>query len=392
MNTTPYSHSYIRFYHKNRCIPHILGECILTELIIDFNELRHNIKTLQHICRKRKLELLGIIKGCYAFAPLLTELQKQGIHHLGLSKVADSVRFQPILSQSPTLITLPALNEIENVVRYFQTSVNSELTTIRKLSEAALSNKLHHTVILMVDNGDRREGCLPEHVLSTVRQIRSIENAYFHFQGLGSNLGCCYGTLPDFNNLNLLNDLAHEVEKELGIEVKTVSIGGSVLLDWLEHHPLPDKFNQLRLGEAIFLGNIPSINRTHPLLSNRVIRMRGQVLEIKDRPAQPGGQQGRDALGNTVKTYSRGWRKRAIVNIGVIDASPKGLIPQLSGIEVITGNTDYTVIDITECNNDIGLGDSIEFGLNYDSMIRAFLSPFVDKIPLHVTLDNRALN
>ncbi len=351
----------------------------MPELIINLPALKHNIKILKQLCLERKLELLSIIKGCYAFPPLVQACQQFGIETFGLSKVSDGIQFQSTLDNRPTLINLPAPAEAAKTVQYFHASANSELDTIQALIEASAALKCHHGIILMVDNGDRREGILPQNVGQTMEKILSIQNTYCKFQGLGANLGCGFGTLPDQNNLKIMQDLALQIENEFGIEVKTVSIGGSVLLDWMEHHPLPHKINQLRLGEAILLGNIPSINQPHPLLSDKVLRFQGEVLEIKEKPATLTGQQGQNALGKTVTVKGKGWRKRAILNFGVVDITPKGLFPCLPGIEIITCNTDYTIVDVTECTTVFKPGDFIQFCLNYNAMIRAFLSPFVKK-------------
>lgn len=56
------------------------------------------------------------------------------------------------------LLRSPPLALADEVVRYVDISLNSELPIIQALSEAALRRGKVHDVILMVDLGDLREG------------------------------------------------------------------------------------------------------------------------------------------------------------------------------------------------------------------------------------------
>ncbi len=50
------------------------------------------------------------------------------------------------------------ISEADKVVEYTDTSLNSELETIKALSKEALRKGRSHNIILMVDLGDLREG------------------------------------------------------------------------------------------------------------------------------------------------------------------------------------------------------------------------------------------
>ena len=56
------------------------------------------------------------------------------------------------------LIRIPMECEIEDVIKYSDVSLNSELKTIRLLNKEAYKQNKIHKVILMVDLGDLREG------------------------------------------------------------------------------------------------------------------------------------------------------------------------------------------------------------------------------------------
>lgn len=280
----------------------------------------------------------------------------------------------------PLMVTIPLPRKARNVIRYFKTSLNSELATIQALSQASDESGMNHEIILMVDNGDLREGVMPEDTLETVRKILEIKSRHLKFCGLGSNLGCCSGTLPDEENMNLLQELATDIEKYLGHPVETISVGGSVVLDWLEYHDLPSRINQIRLGEVILLGNNPSVNKKQRDFFDDVFTLKGEVVEIREKPSVPKGIQGRDAFGRLPpQSEDRGIRKRAILDLGLADTETKGLTPLIKGIEIITSNSNYTIADVTDCEQNFRVGDIVEFSVNYSAMTRLFLSPYMQK-------------
>jgi predicted amino acid racemase len=350
----------------------------MAQLVIHLEKLRHNIASILSYCHSKNLEIVGIIKGSYAKPVILKEFQRAGIKTIGTSKISTAEETARHLDEKPILITLPSPAELDAVLHWTRASLNSEIQVIRELADRAYRLKKNHGIILMVDNGDLREGVMPEDVLDTTKQIMEIRSPYIEFLGLGANLGCCSGTLPDEQNIALLQELALDIENRLGYHIQTVSIGGSVMLDWLSSHALPSKINQIRIGEAIMLGNIPGINQKHPELYDDVLLFEGEILEIKEKPGQPLGTQGTDALGRKPLGFRAGIRKRAILNFGVVDTNPGGLTALHENIHVVTSNADYTIVDITECPNPLSIGSTLSFRMNYRAMIQAFCSPFVN--------------
>jgi predicted amino acid racemase len=349
----------------------------MAELFVDLEKLRHNIKYMCNYCSLKNLELVGVLKGDYALPPLVREFQEGGIKSIGISKASIAKKSAGLFDNKPLFIKLPSLGELKIVTRYFKASLNSELVVIQALAEAAAINSETHGIILMVDNGDLREGVMPEDVLGTVQEILLIKNPHIKLIGLGANLGCLSGTLPDNENLKLIQELALDVETRLGCEIETVSIGGSVMLGWMEDHQLPSKINQIRIGEAILLGNIPIINKKHEDLFDDIFIFKSETLEVKEKPSIPPGKQGKDAFGRKPKMIAKGLRKKAILNFGIADTYPAGLIPCLENLEIIYFGSDYTVVDITNCEQKIEPGDVLKFKMDYRALHHTFLSPFI---------------
>ncbi|MCP4690646.1 MAG: amino-acid racemase [Desulfobacterales bacterium] len=348
------------------------------KLFIDLAKLRYNAGYMKSFCVNRGLEVVGVVKGCNGHPSIIDAFQEAGIENLGLSRMSVARSAASKLKNKPTLIAFHAKNEASAIPWFFRTSFNSELASIRALAAEADLSGCDHEIILMVEAGDLREGVMPEDVLGVVRQILEIKTRRLEFRGLGANFGCCSGALPDARNLALLQELALDIEKRLGYDVRTVSVGGTVLLDWLENNELPSKINQLRIGEAILMGNNLTANKKIDYLFSDVFTLKGEILELREKPSAPLGRQGLDALGRTPVFIDRGIRKRAILNFGVLDTDPASLTPREKNIEIVNSNSEYTIVDVTDCDPPLRKGEILAFDPGYTAMARAFISPYVD--------------
>ncbi len=348
----------------------------MSQLILDLEKLRHNICFLSRHCAEHGLRVTGIIKDPAGDPKIIREMLEQGFDNIGISKVPDGPRTQAVFPKRPIYIALPSIHELPAVVQNFSLSFNSEMAVIEQINQTAISMNCPHQILLMVDTGDLREGVMPDQVLSMVKKIHQIRHRVIDFAGIGTNLGCCAGTVPDDQNLCLMAELAERIETRLGIEVKTISVGGSVLLKWLQDKQLPGRINNIRLGESVFLGTIPTINQVHPDLDTQVVTFRADVLEIREKHVTPPRVCGNDALGIRPDFTHQGLRKRAILNFGICDTYPLGLTPTISGMEIVSVNSNYTLVDITNCDNDFKIGDFIDFNMNYQAFFQSFISPF----------------
>lgn len=348
----------------------------MSQLILNMDRLRHNIRFLSRYCREHHLGITGIIKDPCADQKMISQMLDLGFENIGISRVPHAPRAKPVFPRRPIYIALPSIHELPAIVQCFGTSFNSELAVIQQLNQTAIAMNCPHSILLMVDTGDLREGVMPDQVLDTVRKIHQIKPRGIKFAGIGTNLGCCAGTVPDEYNLGIMAHLADQIESKLDIKVNTVSVGGSVLLKWMEHKRLPDRINNIRLGESVFLGTIPTINQVHPNLDTRVVTFRSDILEIKEKRVTPPQLCGKDALGCQPRFPRRGLRKRAILNFGICDTYPSGLTPLIPGMEIVSVNSNYTLADITDCPHRLKVGDFVDFTMNYQAFLQSFISPF----------------
>ena len=349
----------------------------MAELVIDISKLRHNIRYMRNYCQAKQLELVVVLKGAFSVSAVIQEFLDAGVRTFGISDLMMAKKCSQYQMNTPLFIKLPAMREASAVVQYCGTSLNSELTVVHELARAARKQSRNHGIILMVDLGDQREGVMPEEMLPTVEKILDIGNNHIEFLGIGTNLGCCAGALPDQSMIRVLDELSLGIERRFGMPPGIVSVGGSVMLDWMRHNELPHRVNQIRLGEVMLLGNIPGVNKKHPSLHDDVFVFRADVLEVKDKLIKKPECQGKDALGYDPKITCCGIRKRALLNFGISNTDPSGLESELNNCEIVAYNSNYTIVDCSDCDEDLRAGDVLEFKMNYRSLLQSCISPFV---------------
>jgi predicted amino acid racemase len=50
----------------------------------------------------------------------------------------------------------------------------------------------------------------------------------------------------------------------------------------------------------------------------------------------------------------------------------------MKGVDFVNSNSDYTIVDGTEADGNLKPGDTIDFTLNYQALIRAFHANHLD--------------
>lgn len=344
---------------------------------IDLKKIEHNTKQLVKWCSDRQIEVMAVTKGICGLEKVARTFIKGGAKKLGDSRIENIIALKQAGIPVPIyLLRIPMLSEVEDVVRWADGSLNSEVEVIKALSAAAKDFDKEHKVILMVDLGDLREGVLPENVLDTVSEIINLPN--IDFEGIGTNLGCYGAVKASYDNMKSLVDLAKEIEKTFGIKVKTVSGGNSSTLMLLKEGVLPKGITQFRLGEGIILGNDPSTSKPLPDTYQDAIVLKTEVIEVKIKPSYPIGEIGLDAFGNKPVFEDKGPMRRAIVALGKQDCRIEGLIPVDKSIDILGASSDHLLLDVTKSNN-IKVGSIIEFNLSYGALISLMASKYVKK-------------
>ncbi len=344
-------------------------------LEIDLDKIRHNASVLVHRLGERDITVWGVTKATLGFPAIARSLLQAGIEGLADSRVENiQTMRRASVSATMTLIRSPMLSQAEHVVATADISLNTELDVLSELSKAANAVGRMHSVLLMVELGDLREGIMPADLEETVRQTLRLPG--IAFKGIGTNLACRCGVAPDEANMSELSALADALDATFGPVVSIVSGGNSSNLEWALGSADTRRINNLRLGEAILLGCEPLYRQPIEGLFTDAIRLIAEVIEAKVKPSQPWGEIAETAFGANTIPRDQGSIFQAILAVGHMDTDPTGLTPP-SGIAILGSSSDHLIVECGKARP--AVGDQMSFGLGYSALIRAMGSPLVAK-------------
>jgi ornithine racemase len=345
-------------------------------LEIDLDAIEVNARTLVDRLARKGIRVTGVAKAALGSAGVARAMLWGGVVGLGDSRAENLVRLRGSGILAPlTLIRSPMLSQVERVVRDVDVSLNTEAVVLNALSRAALRQRTVHAVILMVELGDLREGVAPADLVPLARTIGQLRG--LGLAGIGTNLACQSGVVPDQGKMDELSRLAEHVEVACGSELSIVSGGNSANLDWVLSTDDVGRIDELRLGESILLGTEPLHRRPIDGLSTDAFTLVAEVIEAKLKPAQPCGEIAQAAFGDEPPRAGSGTVRQAILALGRQDVDPDGLTPPL-GIDVLGMSSDHLVVDAGD--HDLSVGDELAFRLDYGALVRAMTSPFVTKV------------
>ncbi|SDL50390.1 Predicted amino acid racemase [Maridesulfovibrio ferrireducens] len=342
-------------------------------LEIDLAKIFSNTQKLVEMFGARNIDITGITKVALGEPKIANCLVSAGIVSIGESRIANIKRMrQAGVKATFTLIRTPSMTEIDDVVKYANASLNSELSIIAELSDSAIKQNKIHDVVLMVEMGDLREGILKKDLDETIDKTIQLKGV--NLIGLGTNLACFSGVKPSKTNMDKLSLLAETYEKKYHIKFQIISGGNSANFEWLFANDDLGRINNVRLGESIFIGK-ETLSRKHieGLHLNAITLVAG-VIESKTKPSLPEGEVGQDAFGITTAFVDKGDMLRTILAIGKQDVHVPGLTP-LSDVDIIGSSSDHLILDATR--SPLRVGDQVRFSLDYAALLSCMTSPFV---------------
>ncbi len=345
------------------------------QLEVDLKKFRHNIDSVTKLCKDQGIEIAGVIKGFHAIPEMVKEFDKSSCKYIASSRMEQIIDSINLGCKKPFfLIRIPMLSEIEDLVKYVDYSLNSEVTVLEKINTECEKQGKRHGVVLMSDLGDLREGFWDKDELLKVAIHVENDLKNIDLLGVGTNLGC-YGSIKATpEKMNELIEIAEKIEASIGRELEIISGGGTTSTMMVFDGTMPERINHLRVGEGIILandyGSLFGINAD--FLNQDVFTLKAEVIEVKDKPSHPVGELSFDAFGQVQTYVDRGIRRRALVALGKVDfGDPDSLIPRNKNIEILGASSDHLILDIENCKDDIQVGDIVEFDLCYATMVYA---------------------
>ena len=348
-------------------------------LNIDLAKLRHNAKALCEQCGQYGISVAAVTKGFCADPTMVSELCRQPLGYLADSRLHNIARY-PETNMSRILMRITAIDDCDDVVRGCDISFHSEMAVLESLALAAERNGKKHGVVIMVDMGDLREGFYhkdKDAILKAADFVASRQ--WLSLYGIGVNLTCYGGVIPDSGVMGNFADIATYLEKSLQTTFKIVSGGNSSSLDLMLKGGMPNKINMLRLGESVFRAEESAYQQMLSGLEPDVITLEASLVEIKEKPSYPEGTIGLNAFGEKPHFEDKGKRKRGIIAIGRQDTDPDGLTCLDNNVEILGASSDHLIVDLTEAEAAYRVGDTLHFSMNYAAILRGFTSEYVKR-------------
>ena len=347
-------------------------QCPCLEVHLD--RLYHNAEQVISRCTARGIQVCGVIKGVGGMPETARVIRQAGAVQIGTSRLEQVARCRAAGVEGPfLLIRIPGLSELADTVALCEMSLQSEVSTLDALEQECLRQGKTHSVIVMADLGDLREGFwnAGELIAACVHVERDLPHV--HLAGIGVNLSC-YGSIrPTPEKMTQLTDLAGQVEAAIGRRLEIVSGGATSSYTLVHWDTMPQGINHLRIGENILLSydlqNLWHISDMDYLRTD-TFTLTAEVIEVREKPTYPQGEFCIDAFGHTPEYTDHGVRRRALLALGRADVGElETLEPRESGITVVGGSSDHCILDVTDCPRHLQVGDTVSFSLRYSHLL-----------------------
>jgi ornithine racemase len=350
---------------------------------ITFNtkKLQENFNYLNNLFKKNQIEWSVVSKIFSGNELFLTELLKFDIHQICDSRVTNLRMIKSINPKIQTIyIKPPAKRSIANVVKFADISMNTEIETIKMLSEEAKRQNKKHKIIIMIELGELREGVMGEDLIGFYESVFRLEN--IEVVGIGTNLSCLYGVLPNHDKLIQLSLYEQLIEAKFNRQIPYVSGGSSVTIPLIFQNLLPKGINHFRVGESLFLGTDVYNNCNFEKMHSDVFTLYSEIIELTEKLMNPIGEMGTNVEGESYefdpenvgeKSY------RAIIDVGLLDVEPDHLEFKDESLKLAGASSDMIVVDLDQNKRNYKVGDLIELKLDYMGLLRIMNSQYIEK-------------
>jgi Na+/H+ antiporter NhaA len=139
--------------------------------------------------------------------------------------------------------------------------------------------------------------------------------------GLGTNLSCLYGVLPNNDKLIQLCLYKQLVETKFNVNIPFISGGSSVTIPLVIQGLIPKGINHFRVGETLFMGTDVYNNSKFENMENNIFKLYAEIIELYEKPLVPSGEMGTNLEGENITFKEELYGKttvRAIIDIGLM--------------------------------------------------------------------------
>ena len=186
-------------------------------------KLKHNYTFLNNLFKERNIEWGVVTKLLCGNTIYIKEVMNLGVMEMHDSRISNLKKIKKLNPNIQTVyIKPPSKRNISKIVKYADVSFNTEIYTIKMISEEAKLQNKTHGIIIMIEMGDLREGVLGEELLNFYEQVFSLSN--IEIRGIGTNLNCLSGVMPTQDKLIQLSLYKQLIDFFLGQTWQTSAI------------------------------------------------------------------------------------------------------------------------------------------------------------------------
>jgi predicted amino acid racemase len=350
-------------------------------ITLNKTKLKDNFEFLKHKFTQNHVQWGVVSKLLCGNRLFLQELINLGVDEVHDSRISNLAMVKSLNPTIQTAYIKPvSKRNIGKMVQFADVSLNSELETIRWISDEAVEQGRKHKIIIMVETGDLREGVMGERLVEFYSQIFQLPN--IEVIGLGTNLNCLNGVMPSTDKLIQLALYKQIIELKFNKEIPWISAGTSVTIPLMLTHQLPKGINHFRVGETLFFGVDLFEEKVIEGMNGDVFELHAEIIEMQEKPLLPVGNLAANPQGEIMEVDESLYGKssfRAIIDIGLLDVDPKYLIPGDADYEILGASSDMLIINLGQNPHKYKVGDTLNFGMKYMGALSVLNSDYIDK-------------
>jgi len=357
-------------------------------LFLNKEKLRNNYSYLSNLFDSRGIDWGIVTKLLSGNELFLNEILKLKPIQIFDSRI-DSIKKIRLLDPHLKInyIRPPSSEIIDDILLYSDVSFNTELETIKEISRRATLKNKQHSIVLMIEMGDIREGINLQDIELYLREIKNLKN--ISFLGIGMNLYCISGILPTEEKFQKFIKIKSTLETNLQKHLSILSGGSSKSINFVINNTLPPGINNYRIGYALFFGKPSEVDPGIPGMEKNLFEIYAEIIEIKQKINTPDGDFGEKInyggksleIGNYINNipFETNYSTRAILDMGNSEAPYEYLTPIDDNIKIVGASSDMLVADIKNDILNYSLGRKIGFYMQYVAVRNAIQSHHVKK-------------
>lgn len=350
-------------------------------ITLDKKKLKANYEYLNKLFGKHDIKWSIVTKVLCGHKRYLEEALKLGVTQFCDSRVTNLRNIKELAPDAETIyIKPPPKRSIPEIVKYADISFNTEIETIKLLSEEAKKQNKKHKVIIMIEMGELREGVLQDEFVSFYEQVFKLPN--IDVMGIGTNLNCLYGILPSHDKLIQLCLYKQLIEIKFNRKIPLVSGGSSVTIPLIFQNLMPKGINHFRVGETLFLGTDVYNDRPLDGMAHHVFSLHAEIIELNEKRTVPIGETGKNLTGEEFEFSEEDMNEtsnRALIDLGLLDIEDNHIKPKNKKLEFVGATSDMLVVDLGENEKKYKVGDLLEFEMDYMGLLRVMNSRYIEK-------------